>query len=234
MTAIQQFFHVEQPYIDPYWAYVKSLLHFNGDLADSKNPAHAWLFTGSGPTAGIITVPPDPILAGTGSLDATASRDAGATLGSNTVFLGTSNFCMEVFLYDPIEAIRGTGYFMIQSVSTSQTVRVYRSGTNTIMADMSGGGPTAPEPALISNVWNHIAVTRNGSNCTLWINGNVAKTWVNSTFNGGTGSAQIYLGRSSASNSGSPSFYDEFRLTVGVPRYTAPFTPLYPFPNRGA
>jgi hypothetical protein len=120
---------------------------------------------------------------------------------------------------------------LIEGAATGQTVRLYGSSSLTITADVSGGGPSAPEVAYGLNTWNHVAVTRNGSNWTLWMNGVAAKTWTNGTFNGGLSTHNVWIGSGSSGGSGRQCIYDEWRLTIGTPRYTAPFTPSYPFPN---
>lgn len=231
MTVLQQWWHVEQPYVDPYWANVRALLHFDGNLVDSKTPGTAWNYIDP---ATSLSASPSPVLAGVGSLNATANRDCGVAAQNITVLgMGNSDLCVEFFVYDPVVAVRSSAYMTWEGVGNAQSIRIFRLGTNGIFADISGNGPDTPDATMIPSVWNHVAVTRQGSNWNLWLNGVSVKSWINSTFNA-VGSGNLYLGRSTGALSGSPSYYDELRVTVGVPRYTAPFTPIYPFPNRGA
>ena len=81
------------------------------------------------------------------------------------------------------------------------------------------------------NTWTHLAITRGGSTIKMWINGiNVASA---------TNSVSIDLsGISLGSQQNNGNYFgylngylDEFRVTKGMARYTANFTPTGPFPN---
>lgn len=82
------------------------------------------------------------------------------------------------------------------------------------------------------NTWTHIAATRNGSTFTLWVGGISGGT--------ATSSAALYLPSTPTALIGSygggtspfAGYIDELRVTKGVARYTAPFTPpTAAFPN---
>ena len=76
-----------------------------------------------------------------------------------------------------------------------------------------------------SSGWNHFAIVKNGSSGSLYVNGaqENATSLPNPMWDG-TGDWSI--GRLGASTSSPASFYfDEFRLSVGVARWTSNFTP---------
>lgn len=213
--------------VDPLAAFVKSLLHFDGGLADSATPATSWALSGGA----VVTADSGRILAGSGALDCSSSNSDRVAATSSAMNVGTGDFCVECWFFDPNAGTKNQGLWTLEGTATSQTVRVYGSASATITADVSGGGPSAPEVAYSLSTWNHIAVSRSGSNWTLWFNGVAGKTWTNGTFNGGAASTNLWVGSSSGGGSGRQCYIDEFRITVGTPRYTAPFTPSYPFPN---
>jgi Concanavalin A-like lectin/glucanases superfamily len=214
-------------FIDPFAANVRTLLHFDGSLTNTGLGGDTFAFNGGG----VITTTPADVLTGSGSLDCTAGTSANAAGGGNGANLGTGDFCVECFFYDPGSGAKNQFVWLLQSVSTTQTVRLYGSGAATITADVSGGGPSAPEVAYSLGTWVHAAISRSGSNWTLWINGAVAKTWTNSTFDGGASTTNWWIGSGSGGGTGRMCRIDEFRVTVGTPRYTIAFTPSYPFPN---
>jgi hypothetical protein len=83
-----------------------------------------------------------------------------------------------------------------------------------------------------ANLWHHVAVTRSGSNFRLFINGqlrgsNASSAAVNNV------AAPLRIGTNGHLTSSIPfnGFIDEVRITKGVARYTANFTPpTEPFP----
>jgi hypothetical protein len=94
--------------------------------------------------------------------------------------------------------------------------------------------PTISGGTLTVNTWHHVALTRNGSDFKLWLNG----TQVGSTYTSAssfTNLAQVlrFGGQASAWYQGNAA---ELRITKGVARYTANFTPDVPtatFPDVG-
>jgi len=73
--------------------------------------------------------------------------------------------------------------------------------------------------ALSTGTWIHVAVTYDGTTSTLWMNGTSADTYIGNVFPGV--SAQIILGDANSIDGR----IEDFRLTAGVQRYTAAFTP---------
>ena len=213
--------------VDPYAAFVKALLHLNSDFSDSATPATTWINGGSG---AVITTAPADVLTGGGSLSCQSSNSDRIATGSTVLDVGTGDFCVELWFRDDDVATNGTSLWLLQGVATSQTVRVYTSGVGFITADVSAGGP-AGLVAYSFDVWHHSAITRSGSNWTHWLDGVAVQTWTNGTFNTGTSSTNFWLGAASSANTSLMCLIDEFRITVGVPRYTTAFTPTYPFPN---
>lgn len=209
---------------DPYWSYVKLLLHFDGDYVDSSPVAGSYA-PGGGAAISTATK-----LYGSGALDCTASVDAQVAGGGLALAMDTGDFCVEFFFKDPDTPAASTSFFLLQSNATSHTVRIAQSGSNQLLADVSGVGPSGTV-YYAYDTWHHAAITRSGNDFTFWLNGAAEKTWTNSTLNM-SGNINVRVGRSSSSGSSRRAYIDEFRLTVGVPRYTAPFTPAGPFPNR--
>ena len=74
-----------------------------------------------------------------------------------------------------------------------------------------------------TNTWYHIAVTRSGSDVKLFVNGvqeGSTRTYSTNT----SGSAVSYIGGFPAAHS-IEGYIDDLRITKGVARYTANFTP---------
>ena len=77
-----------------------------------------------------------------------------------------------------------------------------------------------------ANAWHHIAVVRDGTNIKAYMNGTVGSTSAVSTTALMTTSGQICIGSALGfSNSYFTGFIDDLRITKGIARYTANFTP---------
>jgi len=76
------------------------------------------------------------------------------------------------------------------------------------------------------NAWNHVAIVRNGSTWTLYLNGNSVQT-TSSSVSITTQTGGMYIGYYPYFTGGARSFngyMDEIRITMGIARYTSNFT----------
>lgn len=211
--------------MDPYWAYVKALLHFDGNLVNSA-PTNATFSTSTTGYSSDIKIDGQ-------SLDFRPSLSNVAGGGGTDLAFASNDFCVEMASYvDPAITTRGSHYFSIEMYGGQGVVGLIRgtqSGQEAIQ--MTGSPPNFPVAGILGPGWNHVAVTRQGSLWSLWMNGQLASTFTYTRYFGV--GAQIYLGNGSSGGSSARYLLEEFRITIGVPRYTAPFTPIMPFPNRG-
>lgn len=78
--------------------------------------------------------------------------------------------------------------------------------------------------SLRDGAWHHVAVVRNGSSWKAYIDGieRASNTWAGTI---ASSSSLITIGREQASGRGYVGYLDEMRISKGVARYTAPFTP---------
>lgn len=78
--------------------------------------------------------------------------------------------------------------------------------------------------AMSANTWYHVAVTRQGTTVRLWLAGAQVASATYATFSATSYTARIGRGRG-ASTGYLNGWVDDFRITKGVARYTAAFTP---------
>jgi hypothetical protein len=168
---------------------------------------------------------------GTGSMEFDGTGDWLLMANTPDQQLGTGNFTIEFWVYlatGDIGSARGlvakgtstTGFLV--SLDSSQKV-VFTFTTSTITS--SG--------AITTNAWNHIAVVREGTGS------NQTKIYIGGT-NDGTGTVStdfnqtsvMYVGCNRTAGDPMKGFIDDLRITKGVARYTANFTPpTAAFPN---
>ena len=101
------------------------------------------------------------------------------------------------------------------------------SGTNWDLIDADPGGNGIGSETINQNQWNHIAYTRNGTTWTSWVNGvkDVEITSLSGTIANTPARMAIGAWWQLASMSSVHGYIDDFRVTKGIARYTANFTP---------
>lgn len=160
-----------------------------------------------------------------------------------TMGLTTANFCVEMWVKNPSEpatgglaGIWGTSgnrcWQFIYDATSNQFRFTYTTdgiNSNTANYDLDTDGVT---PATMwDGNWHHVAAVRNGSTVTVYVDGDPGAgtnaIGGSSIFDGGSQSFYIGSLPTSGSTPASPwaGEIDEFRLTVGVPRYTGAFSP---------
>lgn len=222
---------------DPYWANVSLLLKM--DAADG--------FVDKSSNAFPVTV------LGNTFIDTTQSQFGGAsayfdgagdalTIPDHPAFeFGAGNFTVECWVRSPSGAISGLyelfgkdaglpGYTAIaMTINTSRAVG--------IMGTSEGGRHDINSVASASNViiastWQHVALVRNGGTLYGYVGG-VLRTSIAFAGSLESNSGPFSVGgRGAAVWSPYNGHIDEFRVTKGVARYTADFTPpTSPFPD---
>lgn len=163
---------------------------------------------------------------GTGSMYFDGNGDYLVAPTSGVFGFGTGSFTLECFIY--IAGAMGTGGVILDFRSGAGTavkpvVAVSSSGN---LEYFVNGSVVINGGSVATGTWLHIAVCKSGSSTRMFVNG----TQVGSTYsdtNDYGASARCYVG---ADDDGSPNaffngYIDDLRVTKGVARYTANFTP---------
>lgn len=140
---------------------------------------------------------------------------------------GTGDFTIEGWIYPTGVSGTDSVIFDLRSGSSANNspVMIIASGTNNLVY-IAAGAARITGSAVTLNTWSHFAVSRSGTSTKLFLNG----TQVGSTYtdtNNYLNPARLWVG---ADDDGSPNAYyigyiDDLRVTKGVARYTANFTP---------
>jgi hypothetical protein len=140
--------------------------------------------------------------------------------------MGSGNFTWEFWWYPtsisgfqtPIEkGYTSSGGLLLQTGNGNGTIVVYASGSGVITASA----------AVTLNTWNHMALVRSGTSMVLYLNGTSVGSATNSTNFNNTGLMGIGANVSGGGAGAYPinGYIDDLRVTKGVARYTANFTP---------
>lgn len=207
---------LQQTYDD---TYTTSLLNFNADVYDAFG--HNW--------TSAATIDAETKKYGAGSLDTTTNDYIYNTIGTSSDFdLGSDDFTID-FWWRPTVT---SNVWLSCRTNTGSTVEttygIGLSGGNLFARIIYGGTnyiDVTNTAGYSVNTWYHVAVIRNGSSIyvaqdgVLSSAGNIGSNALNDT--GG----YIQLGRCYNGSSMSNAYFDDFRYTPGVARWTSNFTP---------
>ena len=206
---------------DPDFSNVSLLLHMddsNGSTTFADSSSNAIAVTGYGNTQ-IST--------------------AQSKFGTSSAYLdGFGDYLMTASSLAPLQM--GTGDFTVEAFIRPEAVNGYRGIIGLGLGDFNtlyilngqlvwySSGVVAGTIAV--NTWHHVAASRQGTSLRVFLDGTLVNTSINST--------DLTLGRlrvgSNGANTGEffQGWIDELRVTKGVARYTANFTPpTAPFPD---
>ena len=142
-------------------------------------------------------------------------------LGTN---YGSSDFTVETWVYKVANPSSDSGIIDQRPVNTNG---------NYFMLGMSSGGQLfiyvnayrispSPSTAINTNTWYHVAYARSSGTGTLYIDGTSVGSWSDNTnyLNGGG-----FIGHHAYQGQDFNGYMSDLRITKGLARYTANFTP---------
>ena len=193
--------------------YTKSLLHFDSDLTDATGKT--WAVQGNAAIASAQKK------FGAGSLLLDGTGDYIQTSESADFNFGTDPFTIDFWLFT--SNVSATSQLFMGNSNNSFMIALNNSfsgigfGRNNVAWD--GDVPHG----MTNNTWNHIEFGREGTSAYIFVNGTLLETYavgstsyavLGTTFIGGLGASYNFAG-----------YIDEFRVSKGVCRHTASFTP---------
>ena len=219
----------EKTPVDPYFSNVSLLLHGNGTNGSTT-------IIDSSPSPKTVTAVGNAQIStaqskfGGASITFDGSGDYLTLLNSTGFDFETADFTVELFFRSTSNA---TDKFILSSSAaggfffgfrTGGSTNGYGIGRNGIAWDVESG----VLPSL--NTWEHVAYTRSGSTLRIFVEGTQVVTATNSlTYGLNGGGVRVGLLDSGRTLAGQ---IDDLRITKGVARYTANFTPpTAPFPD---
>jgi hypothetical protein len=144
---------------------------------------------------------------------------------------GTSNFTIETYIYPTAFTNNPNIYSQRVFTGNGITFRITTLGRLQFFYGQ-GVGLVAGATNITLNTWNHVALTKNNNVVYLWLNGVQDATIANAVSLSNPDSS-INIGRyPGLVNEFFFGYIDDLRITKGVARYTANFTPpTAPFPD---
>lgn len=208
---------------DPFFSSVASLLHFdgtNGSTVITDVTGKTWS------AAGGAALDTSQFQFGTASLSTPVGGSANVQSSHAAYAIGTQDFTLE-FFYRPNSAI-GTLFENRFGAFGSELV-LYGNNTTTSLIFFAAGANRITG-TVTPNVFQHVALCKASGITRLFIGG--AQQGSNYTDGNSYNQQQIRIGANFLNASSAGGHHDDFRLTIGVARYTANFTPpSAAFPN---
>lgn len=212
---------ITAPY-DVFWDRVSLLTNFDSGFSDVTGKT--WAVSGS-PTIDTTTKK-----FGSGSLLTSSSNYISSASSADWAF-GTGDYTVEAWVR--CDALPTSLWFSpLGNWASSQGWCFFLKTTGYINYQIGGSAISGDSVLFPLNQFVHIAYSRNSGTGRLFIDGNLAGSGVDSVDM--TWTTGVRIGRNGTTGDIWPGHVDEVRITKGVARYTANFTPpTAPFPTTG-
>lgn len=222
------------PAYDPYWANVSLLLHCDGTngattFADSSSVTK----TATVRSTTVITTSVKQF--GTGSMDLPASAHGGVSIPSHADFeILTGDFTFECFInwsdLTQLKGVMSIGYYTT-GLDVRMTSGNFALGFGWgITCQFAGAGITLMFLSVTNTAftptfgnWYHLVLQRASGVVSGYLDGRAM--YGSGTVANSLATGDLWVGDASISNNSIDGYMDEARLTKGVARYTANFTP---------
>ena len=146
----------------------------------------------------------------------------------NTLALGDGNFTIEMWIY-PSNVSTSEAWLIAQTDYASNTGWSVFLNNNTVKFRLGNTGGTIQSSAsVVASAWQHLALSRVGTTLTMYLNGtSIGSGTVNNFTDANLASVVGGITTTTGWNNNLPytGYIDDLRVTKGVARYTANFTP---------
>jgi len=161
---------------------------------------------------------------GTGSLYFDGSGDYLFEPATQLLAWGTGNFTIEMWINTSTTSISGgASRTMWGTASASYQGQLYLEiSTGKVVFGNTGSTFVKGTSNVADGNWNHIAISRSGTTCKLFVNGTQEASGTNSV---NYDAQPTFIGAFGASDGYFNGYIDDLRVTKGYARYTATFTP---------
>lgn len=210
-------------YADPYASNVSLYLKMDGANGSTT-------FTDSSPNALAVTA------VGNAQISTTQSKYNGSagyfdgngdtlTIPANTVFaLGTGDFTIEGWFYSLTSGTSLRGMIDFRTAATGTNGLMLRENDNGFLVYLNSATLLSTATGRVANQWQHVALVRQGTTVTLYVNG-VSQTTATSSTNLTDNIMRISgFVDTQSSVYAYNGYIDELKITKGVARYTSAFT----------
>jgi hypothetical protein len=182
-------------------------------------------------TVGDAQIDTSVVKYGTGSMEFDGTGDYLVVPSSPDLIMGTGDFTVEFWLYPTSSSVVFRSIIDTRSsVGTNTGVAV---GQNGLVLEVFGDGQkvVSAAGALTIDTWQHVALVRQSGTCQIYVDGTASGS--SATYSDNLSGSSAKIGALVSNANPYVGYIDDLRITKGVARYTAAFTPpTAPFPDR--
>jgi hypothetical protein len=214
--------------VDPQYGSVSLLLHGNGANGSTT-------ITDNSPSPKTVTA------VGNAQISTAQSKFSGASIafdGTNDYLdladnsqlgFGLQDFAVELWIY-PTKSSTGNNSALLDFRANG--LYLYLDTTNTAYALQTSFGNFNNSTLSLLNKWSHVALTRSQDTVRFFIDGVLQTSFAGTALNLGSSAALRVGQRFTSGPDNYQGYIDDLRITKGIARYTANFTPpAAPFPD---
>jgi hypothetical protein len=204
------------------WTSPKTVLltHFDGAVTDTSVPDVA--SGGSIALSGGATLTTTTKVFGTAAFQGSASNPAScASAGANNKYIMSGDFTFECFFIPNAADLSGES--ILFSEGTGSYIDLFHNTWYVSLGTTNVHLINGVAANLVAGTTYHVALTRQGTTVTIWVNG-VSVTTASSSLPFGVSGANMNIGNYNSNGYGVKGVLDEARIS-NVARYTAAFTP---------
>ena len=202
-------------------SYTKLLLHADGtgnSFVDSSSGAKAINVSGD------VTQSISQSKFGGKSVYFDGSGDYLSVANSSDFNFGSGDFTIDTWIYVASDAFSSASYKAISSSHNGLATEWWFGLNNSWKLRWYMNGEHLGSTSLSPSTWNHVAIVRLGTTSKIYLNGNVDVTWTDS--NNYQTANPVWIGaQGNDSSTMFKGYMDEIRISKGIARWTANFTP---------
>lgn len=206
-------------------SYTKLLLHVDADFTDSSASGHSPTLVNT-PTISTTT---KKFGAGSGSFASASSQ--GVTFPDHADWnVGSGDFTIDAWIYlNSTGANQAIVHHGDQATNSNSNLMLRVNNANQLTGNVWYGGSASGDfsttGTISASTWTHVAMVRNGSTITLYIDGTGSGTFNISTNTMNDSSEVLRVGFVAVNGYYMNGFIDELRFSKGIARWTSNFTP---------
>lgn len=163
------------------------------------------------------------VIGGSGYFD--GSGDYLVTPNNSALYLSTNNFTVECWIYltssSSSNIIRGTAQYSFGILYSGGSLVYYLSANGSTWGIANG----VNMGSIALNTWTHVALVRNGSTFTPYINGVAGTTTTSASAIAATNGFYVFAEATGGGSGPSYGYCTDFRVVNGLAVYTSNFTP---------
>ena len=203
----------------------------SGDVDLLLNYTNAGIFDNTGfnnlETAGNAQIDTTVKKFGSGAMEFDGSGDWITSFSPGGNFALGAIYTIELWFYtNTIAATNGGIINLATTVSGNAGLNIYRATAEILCNNgaTAGTGPSSGVGSVLANTWTHLAVTSDGTFTRIFLDGVLRNTFTRTT---GSVNFNTYMTIGSFNDKTAPfnGYIDDLRITKGIARYTANFTP---------